>query len=742
MTSAMTIGTDADGTDRSITWGHSTLKTIIGIDDSADAFVINTDAAFDGTLANNSFSIDASHNAIIAGGLTVVADITIGTDADGTDRSIVLGHSTLKTIVGIDDSADAFVINTDAAFDGTLANNSLTIDSNHNVGIAGDLTLYGADITIGSDADGTDRSIVWGHSTLKTIMGIDDSADVFIINTDASFDNTLSYNSFSIDASDDIIMGGGVTVGRGVSVGTQGFTVGSTVITDDSIVMTPSTNDTVTISAAANGVLNITTVDNDVAAANIVVTADGTLDLNSVALDIDASAAVTINGLSVTLASSGAGDITLDSSDNVFITPDGYASIVAAEYVSLNATAGPIYIGATTDAYAINIGTGAAARTITVGNVTGATALVLNSGTGGIALASTGAGDITIDSDDTFLLDADGVLELNSSAGAISIGNDAVAQKISIGGDTGTRTEVELNAIRVDINAGANGFQIDAGAVSSVTTSAGALTIDSAANTLILDGHTGITLDASNSGNIEINVTAADDILIGNDAVAQDVLLGNAAATQVDLTAILVDINGGSSGVTIDGAAASNFTTSSGAITIDATASTLTLDGHSGVTIQTGTVSADITLDSGDDIHLMPTGYVGINDTTPESLLHMKGANPILTIQDTETGANSADARIRLAESDGSAAVDNYWDIHNSGLNLLLTRSDGTGNVVIRGCYVDDFAVNIKPEASGRHYASGTADYQENYSMHGIHNLQSGSDFDGNFNTTSGEWST
>ena len=83
--------------------------------------------------------------------------------------------------------------------------------------------------------------------------------------------------------------------------------------------------------------------------------------------------------------------------------------------------------------------------------------------------------------------------------------------------------------------------------------SQGELIIDATGSTVAIDGHTGITLDASNSGNVEINVTAADDILIGNDAVAQDILLGNAAATQVDLTAILVDINGGASGVTIDG---------------------------------------------------------------------------------------------------------------------------------------------------------------------------------------------
>ena len=121
------------------------------------------------------------------------------------------------------------------------------------------------------------------------------------------------------------------------------------------------------------------------------------------------------------------------------------------------------------------------------------------------------------------------------------------------------------------------------------------------------------------------------------------------------------------------------------------------------------------------DIILAPDGNVGIGDTTPESLLHMKGANPVLTIQDTETSAGSADARIRLAESDGPGDVQTYWDIHNSGHNLLLTRSDGTGNVVIRSCFIDDYAVNIKPADSTNHMTMGLADKQNNYSLIGIY---------------------
>ena len=57
--------------------------------------------------------------------------------------------------------------------------------------VSGNLKVGGVltgDLTIGSDADGTDRKVTFGHATLKTSIGIDDSADVFAINTDANFE--------------------------------------------------------------------------------------------------------------------------------------------------------------------------------------------------------------------------------------------------------------------------------------------------------------------------------------------------------------------------------------------------------------------------------------------------------------------------------------------------------------------------------------------------------------------------
>jgi len=178
--------------------------------------------------------------------------------------------------------------------------------------------------------------------------------------------------------------------------------------------------------------------------------------------------------------------------------------IDTTEVLELNSSGGAISIGNDANAQNINIGTGAAARTITMGNVSGATAVAVNAGTGGVALASTGAGDITINSDDTLLLDADGVLELNSSAGAISIGNDANAQAINVGTGAAARTITVGNA--------------------------------TGATALILSGGTGgIKLDAVDAGSINIGTSTeaeadASPINIGTSG-ARTITIGNSSAT-------------------------------------------------------------------------------------------------------------------------------------------------------------------------------------------------------------------
>jgi len=278
----LAIGADADGSDRTITFGHSTLKSVIGIDDSGDVFAINTDDAFEaandlqidasgevtlgngglsvagnisgsgkayfekdveiadnlkvtgsatiGSAATNTFSIDTAgrvsgsagaifegdivtaDNIAATGSITAGTGFTLGTDADGTDRIITFGHSTLKSVIGIDDSGDVFAINTDDAFE---AANDLQIDAN------GHVTLGNGNLVIGADADGTDRTITFGHSTLKSTIGIDDSGDVFAINTDNAFE---AANDLQIDANGNVSLGNGaLSVAGNVSGSGKGY---------------------------------------------------------------------------------------------------------------------------------------------------------------------------------------------------------------------------------------------------------------------------------------------------------------------------------------------------------------------------------------------------------------------------------------------------------------------------------------------------------------------------------------
>lgn len=111
----------------------------------------------------------------------------------------------------------------------------------------------------------------------------------------------------------------------------------------------------------------------------------------------------------------------------------------------------------------VDIATDAVAHAVAIGNATGATSVTITSGTGSIALSSTSTGDITINSDDTLLLDADGVLELNSSGGAINIGNDADAQAINIGTGAAARTITIGNttgATDLDLRCGTGDFTL------------------------------------------------------------------------------------------------------------------------------------------------------------------------------------------------------------------------------------------------------------------------------------------
>ena len=299
----LVIGADSDGTDRTITFGHSTLKTTVGIDDSSDVFAINTDNAFETandlqidtngnvTLGNGAISVAGNISGsgkgyfekdveiadnlkvtgsiaagattlsgklsssyagtnnfegsllvetdlLVSGTLTSGTEFVIGSDADGADRKITFGHSTLKSVIGIDDSGDVFAINTDNAFETA---NDLQIDA------SGHVTLGNGNLVIGTDADGTDRTITFGHSTLKTTIGIDDDQDVFAINTDNAFE---SDNDFEIDSSGNVTLANGaISVAGNISGSGKGYFEKDVEIADNLLVSGSITAGAATLSA-------------------------------------------------------------------------------------------------------------------------------------------------------------------------------------------------------------------------------------------------------------------------------------------------------------------------------------------------------------------------------------------------------------------------------------------------------------------------------------------------------------
>ena len=276
-------------------------------------------------------------------------------------------------------------------------------------------------------------------------------------------------------------------------------------------------------------------IDNTVGNIKIGTETNNTIVIGSNSSTVSIPGAVSISGgTTISSISDGTATFAFDSSGGTTLSGATTVEFDSSSTMELNSSGGAISIGNDDDDQNINIGTqgertinianGAFADTLNIGNTTGATTVNINSGTGGIALASTGTGDITLNSDDTMLLDADGVLELNSSGGAISIGNDNVDQNINLA-TGGTRT------LNIGINDGTD-----------ITT----LEIKGAQN------HTATTFDLNASGNVTLDSSAGSisigsdtntgNINIGNGASARTIQVGNNSSTAVNLNAQAINL--------------------------------------------------------------------------------------------------------------------------------------------------------------------------------------------------------
>ena len=248
---------------------------------------------------------------------------------------------------------------------------------------------------------------------------------------------------------------------------------------------------------------------------------------------------------------------------------------------------------------------------------TGADAIGIQTSAGGIDIDAVGAsaGDIDIDAGDDITVDATGLISLdagaasnfNTSAGDITV--DAEAASVNIDGG-----EADAAAVRIISSNAAGGIDVDCGTGTFNLLQTGTV---AGMGILVATTDAGVSVEAVGAANGDIALSAGDvfdidsvdtlslnssgaAINIGNDAVAQAINIGTGAAartvtigelttlTEVQVDGLLVDVNSGASGLTVDSAGAmsfdaagaSNFTTSAGDVTIESSAASVNINAN------------------------------------------------------------------------------------------------------------------------------------------------------------------
>lgn len=426
------------------------------------------------------------------------------------------------------------------------------------------------------------------------------------------------------------------------------------------------------------------------------------------------------------------------------IAASGLSSLSGSATILTAGTA--LNLGSDASADAINVGTGAAARTITIGNVTGATALALNSGTGSITLTSTGTGDIVLSSADTVLVDSAGVLELNSSAGVISIGNDDVDQNINLGTDGERVTTIGSNngAANLVLESGTGGLDIGVAASAQAIT-VGNITGTSSIAMLVgtgnftLDGVAGSTYNigastttgtvtiggTAQTGNFNLGVSSgimAMNLATGNGAKTLNVATGVSGntvnlATGVNTSAQVVNISSGASAanstvnilsgngsagtqtlnaLTGTRAGALNLATGAAAHVIavgSASAGAVTVDTAAGISLDAATAS-NFTVTGAADLSLISTaGSVLVNgeEAVVDAIQIQSAAGGIDVNAALEINIDSSEAAVADAVRIVASAADGGIDIDAGTGGIAI---DSTGAVSIQGAAASDFSTS------------------------------------------------
>ena len=447
--------------------------------------------------------------------------VSIGTGVEST--IVTIGHATSETTV-----ADNLSVTGNVTISGNLL---ITGDSSEVK--ADDLVVDNATIAMGTtngaapSADsGFDIGLMphWhtGSGAKTAFLGVDvstsASAPKLTYIPDASYSSNVVSGTAGIIVAD---LEGTVTTAAQASITSLGdltaLVVDDVAINGKVVTMTGSTDDTAVFTVGTHGTLSIVTTDTAAAAANIQITADGTVDIDSAGvLTLDSGAAINIEpaaGSAILLD----GTISVDAG-----VVTGATSITSTAFVGALSTAAQTNVTSlgtltalTVDDVAIN------GKVITMTGSSSDTAVFTAGTHGTLSIVTTdaaaAAANIQITADGTVDIDSAGVLTLDSGA-AINIepaAGSAILLDGTISVDAGVvtgATSVTSTAFVGDITGDITGNADTATLATSFTASANNSTdetvypvfVDGATGTQGAETDTGLTYNPS-SGNLAIS---------------------------------------------------------------------------------------------------------------------------------------------------------------------------------------------------------------------------------------------
>ena len=319
---------EGDGTDLTISANNLTVDAVADIIlDAGGADVILKDGGTQyGTLTNSSGNLivksgsttmltGSGANATFAGTITTTGLITGGSlDIDDVVvNGSTIGHTDDTDLITV---ADGIV-----TVAGEISVTTLDIGGTNVTATGAELNLMDGGATVGTTAVADGDGIVTNDGgtmrqttvqTFATYFGSEITEMSNLVTTGALNSGSITSGFGAIDNGSSAITTTGTITGGALTVDDVG--VNGKVIT-----MTGSTSDTATFTVGTNGTLDIVTTDDNAAAANIQITADGTAELagTTVTLDSGGDKILDANGANVTFKDDGTSilDIANNSTD-------------------------------------------------------------------------------------------------------------------------------------------------------------------------------------------------------------------------------------------------------------------------------------------------------------------------------------------------------------------------------------------------------------------------------------------